>query len=83
MGAQAGERGIDVGACELELDVAVELVEAGIAADFGLGRAEQAAECLFEIGALGHFVSSRNDPTDRPHSSRWRRSFRRASWSVL
>jgi hypothetical protein len=70
VGAQARECGVHVGARELELDVAVELLEAGIAPDFGLGRAEQAAQCVFEIGALGHFVSSRKDPTDSPHSSR-------------
>ena len=70
VGAQAGKCGVHVGAGELELDVPVELVEAGVAADFGLGGAEEAAQCLLEVGALGHFVSSRKDPTERPHSSR-------------
>ena len=58
VGLQAGELGVNVTAREFQLDVTVELVEAGIAPDFGLVGAEQPAECLFQIGALGHFVSS-------------------------
>src|SRR3712207_2079503 len=60
MGPQAGDRGVGVGARELELDVAVELLEALVAADLGLGRAEQPAKRLLEIRSLHHVLSSRS-----------------------
>ena len=41
VGTHAGDRGIGVLALQLEVDVPVELVEAGVAADLGCGRAEQ------------------------------------------
>src|SRR5215212_2589010 len=82
MGAQPGDRGVGVGTGELQLDVAVELLEALVAADFGLRRPEQPAQRLLQIGSLGHFVSS-SVFRDRPCSSRWDLSFRRASCSVL
>src|SRR5688500_3474339 len=69
MRAQPGDRGVRVGAGELELDVAVELVEARLAADLGLGRTEQPGDRLVQVC---HVVSSR-----------WARSLRRASCSVL
>ena len=81
--AEPGDGGIDVGAGQLELDVAVELVEAGIAADLRLGWSEQTAECVVEVGAFAHVASSRSEPTESPHSSRCLRSFRRASCSDL
>ena len=81
--AQAGNGRVGVCAGELELDVAVELVEARVAADLRLGGAEQTAECLVAVRALHHVVSSSSDPTESPHSSRCLRSLRRASCSVL
>jgi hypothetical protein len=57
VGAQAGECRVDIGACELELDVTVELVEAGVAPTSGSSK-PSSRECLFQIGALGHVVSS-------------------------
>ena len=66
VGAQAGERGVDVAAGELELHVPVELLEAGLAAD-SARRPEEAAQLSLQIAMLGHFVSSRNDPIERPH----------------
>src|SRR5215211_1622926 len=82
VGAQTGDRGVGVRTGELQLDVAVELLEALVAADLGLRRPEQPAQCLLQIGSLGHFVSS-SVSRERPCSSRWDLSFRRASCSVL
>ena len=56
MGPQAGQGGVGVLAGELEVDVAVELVEAGIAADLGLGGAEQPPERVGEV--VGSVMSS-------------------------
>ena len=83
MGSQAWDRCVGVFACQLELHVLVEEREALVAADLGLLRAEQSSERLSEFGAFRHGVSSRSVSTERPHSSRWSRSFLRASWSVL
>src|SRR5919197_280779 len=69
VGAQARDRRVGVLAGELELDVAVEVLEALVAADFGLCRPEEPAERLLEIGSLHQFVSSGNS-MDRPRSSR-------------
>ena len=52
MRAEARNGRVGVVAGELELDVAVELVEADVAADLGLARAEEAAERLLEVGSL-------------------------------
>jgi hypothetical protein len=49
---QAGDGYVDVFAGELELDVAVELLEACVAADLRFGGAEEATEYLFEIRSL-------------------------------
>src|SRR5215210_2382075 len=82
VGAETGDRGVGIRTGELQLDVAVELLEALVAADLGLRRPEQPAQCLLQIGSLGHFVSS-SVSRERPCSSRWDLSFRRASCSVL
>ncbi|MDX6593437.1 MAG: hypothetical protein QOJ13_2633, partial [Gaiellales bacterium] len=36
---KAGDRGVDVGAGQFQLDIPVELLEAGVAADLRLGGA--------------------------------------------
>jgi hypothetical protein len=48
--AQTGDRRVDVFPRELELDVAVELLEAHLAADVRLGGTEEPDERLLEIG---------------------------------
>ena len=83
MGAKPRDRGVRVLARQLELDVLVEEREALVAAHLGPARAEQPAERLLEIWAFGHVASSSHSSRDSPCSSRWARSFRRASWSVL
>ena len=50
MGAQARHCGVGVLAGELELDVAIELLEAGVAADFRLRRSEKPSQRLRRIG---------------------------------
>ena len=60
MGSQAGHRGIRVEPRDLQLDVAVELCEALVAADLGPARAKQAGEGLLALGSL-HHLSSRAD----------------------
>ena len=82
MGAQARERGVGVLAGELELDVAVELVEAVVAADLGLAGPSSRPSACFEIGSFV-IVSSSQSSSARPRSSRCSRSLRRASCSVL
>ena len=52
MRAEAWKGRVGVPARELEPDVAVELVEALVAADLRLGRAEQPAERLLQIGSF-------------------------------
>jgi hypothetical protein len=44
--AQTGQDGVGVLVCEFELDVAVELVEADVAADFGFRGPEEPSERL-------------------------------------
>ena len=80
--AQAGERRVGVLTGELELDVAIELVEALVAADLRLRRPEQPVQRLVQIRSLGDVVSS-GSSRENPCSSRCARSFRRASCSVL
>src|SRR6478736_9086649 len=82
MCAKPGDRRIRIGAGCLELDVAIELVEAGIATDLRLGRPEHAREHVLHVAIL-HQSSSHAPSTARPHSSRCPRSLRRASCSVL
>jgi hypothetical protein len=81
VGAQAGHGSVGVRAGDFELDVAVELLEARVAVDFGAHRPAQPGERLFEIGTIHH--SSSQVSSDRPHASRCCRSLRRASCSVL
>ena len=83
MGAQPRNRSVGIGARQLELDVAVELVEADLSADLLLGRAEQAAERGLQIRTFGHRASPRCSSSGNPESSRCVRSFRRASCRVL
>src|SRR5262249_57830248 len=77
VGAQARDERVGGSAGELELDIAVELREALVAADLRLVAPEQAQEGWIEI-ASGHSFSSGN-----PASATWARSRRRASWSTL
>src|SRR5262249_56202292 len=83
VGAEPGQRCIGVLACDLQLDVAVELGEAGVASDFGPFRAEQASDDVVQIRVLHQLASSGERPGARPASSRCARSLRRASCSVL
>src|SRR5438132_8839757 len=54
VGAQAGDHRVGVLARELELDVAVELVEALVAADLRTCRPQESAQRLLQIGSLHH-----------------------------
>ena len=67
---------------ELELHLPVELLEALVAANLGLGGAELPFERVPEIWTL-HQLPSSGLSRDRPSSSRWLRSLRRASCNVL
>ena len=67
---------------ELQIDVAVELVEAGVAADLGCARAEQAFDEGCECG-LRHCGASSGEPREYPSVASCRRSLRRASCRVL
>src|SRR5919197_387957 len=71
VGAHAGHRGVGVCAGELELDEAVELVEARLAGQLRLHWAEQAADVIAVHGASS------------PRSASAERSRRRASCKVL
>src|SRR5215213_4111801 len=79
--AQAGDGGVGIGAGDFELDVAVELVEADVAADLGAGRPEEPGKHVLRMLLLGHRSSKLSGP--RPRSSRCLRSLRRASCKVL
>ena len=86
--AQPGHGGVRVAAGELELDVAVELVEALLAADLGPGRAEQARASRRSGVVRWRRVmapsSRRGRRGSRPRAaSELPRSLRRASCSVL
>src|SRR6478735_11658375 len=77
VGTEARDELVGGSACELELDVTVELLEALVAADLRLVAAEQALERRIEVAA-GHSVTSRN-----PAAATYARRRRRASWSSL
>src|SRR4051794_17822424 len=81
--AEAGDGGVGVLPGELELDVAVEEVEALVAADLRLRRAEEPAERLLQIGTVHRHLSSGWSSSANPRSCRSCRSFRRASCNVL
>ena len=84
MGAQAGYRGVGVGAGQLGLHVAVELFEALLAGQLGPGGAQQAPKQAFALGVGAHAAPlSLPEPICSPCSDRLARSRRRASWSVL
>jgi hypothetical protein len=72
-----------VGAGDLELDVAVELVEALVAAELRHAGAEQPAERLLELGSLHHSSFSSQVSWESPLACRCARSFLRASCNVL
>ena len=65
--------GVGVTPGEIELDEAIELVEALVASDLGRRGAEKPPDHLIDLGTLGH----------RSPSARCCRSLRRASCSVL
>ena len=65
VGAHAGNRGFGILALQLEVDVPVELVEAGVAADLGCARAEQPFHEGCECG-LGHCGASSGEPREYP-----------------
>src|SRR5215211_1214401 len=69
VGPDAGELGVGIGAGQLQLDVAVELGEALLAADLRLLGAEQPVD-------QAHWRTS--SPASRPVRARWARSLRRA-----
>ena len=82
MGTQARDSSVGVFACKLEFDVAIELLETGIAADFRLRRPKEPSYRLLQVRALNHRSSSQLSSA-RPRSSRCLRSLRRASCNVL
>ena len=65
MRPQPGDRRVRVGARELELDVAVELLEAGLAADLGLCRPEQTARRRALV-SIGPVTAPPRCPSTRP-----------------
>ena len=79
MGTQARYGRVGVLPGELELDVAVELLEARVAADLRGRRAEEAVQGLLHIGTVHQSASSGRESSESPCSSRCLRSFRRAS----
>ena len=79
--AQPRDGRLRVRSGELELDKAIELGEARVAADLRLGRAEEPAQDRLRI-AWFHQVSL-GSSSARPRSERDARSLRRASCSVL
>lgn len=82
MCAKAGDHGVGFLACELEFDVAVELVETGLAAHIGAGRSEQTSQGLVRDPVES---SLRLLPcvAARPVSVRCWRSLQRASCKVF
>jgi hypothetical protein len=52
--AQTGKSGVGIVSGDLEIDKAIELFEALVAADLCLGRAEQPFEHALEVGRLHH-----------------------------
>jgi hypothetical protein len=52
VGAQTRKSGVGIVSGNLEIDIAIELFEALVAADLGLGRAEQPSEHVLEVGRL-------------------------------
>jgi hypothetical protein len=88
MGAEARERRVGVGAFDLELDIAVEQLEARLAADLRADRPERSGDgAILWIGPR-HDTSfpysiSLCSPTARPAAARWRRKLRRASCNDL
>jgi hypothetical protein len=75
---RAQSRELGFGVPPRELDVAVEVFEALVAADLGAGRAQQPAERLPGIGPFAHASSSRPASSASPRPARCRRSFWRA-----
>jgi hypothetical protein len=82
VGTQTRDGSVGVFACKLEFDVAIELLETGIASDFRLRRPEEPSYRLLQVGPLNHLSSSQSS-SSRPRSSRCLRSLRRASCNVL
>jgi hypothetical protein len=75
--AHAGDKlvGARGAVLELDLDVAVELIEALLAGQLGLGGAQEASQdVVWSVGVLGHAW---------PSACSRRRSLWRASWMVL
>ena len=80
VGAQTGDRRVRVHPREFELDVPVELLEAPVAAHLGASRSEETAE---QQGRVLFQQCSSVSSGAWPHSSRCRRSLRRASCRVV
>ena len=51
---------------DLKIDIAIELVEALVAADLCLGRAEQPSEHVLEVGRLHHVILLERDDRVEP-----------------
>ncbi|MGZ4409372.1 MAG: hypothetical protein ACXVY6_11355 [Gaiellaceae bacterium] len=77
MRVQAGYGRVRVCARKLELDVAIELVEALVAAELTFSWAEEPEQHQAEI-PVRHY-----QPPLKPADCRWARSFCRASWRDL
>jgi hypothetical protein len=77
---------LGVDTAELEVDVTIDLVEALLAAELGLGRSYEQRHNTVMISPVGwrHGVPAfRHAATSIPLAASAVRSFRRASWSIL
>src|SRR5438045_7871800 len=84
VGSHSGNRQIRVGANQLQLDVAIELLEALLASDLGPRRTEQAPdETIHALRSRRVHALSPSPPMDSPRADSAARSFPRASCKVL
>ncbi len=81
--AHPGDGGVRILSEELKVDVAVDLLEAFVAAELGSRRPEKALDQLGGLGACHGLVSIGRPERECPSSARCLRSLRRASCRVL
>src|SRR5258708_208460 len=85
VGAHAGDLGVRVGAGGLQVDVAIELREALLAAQLRAGRPECTCQETIGVEVVPLLTHRPSPPSSgsKPRSASARRSLRRASCSVL